>query len=262
MLRPLESSISAASDLLRDEMCRKGISPEPIVVGGSGGSGTRVVVELLRHFGVVFGEGQNESGDSLDFIPFLDRYAARVFAGHDVNYMEAARHLLEIFEKRLASGLAEHWAWKNPRSIFVLPLLHGLLPQMRFVHVIRHGMDIATSSNVHQLSLHGEAILGRKPVLGDSVDGAELWSKVNAQGAEWGKRLGERYLLLRYEDLCASPQTVMRSLRNCFGLPDATSKLDTPIQRPARRWAPSDCQRLIEQVEDFAPALRRFDYQC
>ena len=47
-------------------------SSSPIVIGGFGGSGTRVVVSLLQAAGVIMGSRLNGSPDLLDFVPLFD----------------------------------------------------------------------------------------------------------------------------------------------------------------------------------------------
>lgn len=53
-------------------------SSSPIVVGGIGGSGTRVVVNLPQAAGVVTGSRLNGSLDLLDFVPLLDAHVERL----------------------------------------------------------------------------------------------------------------------------------------------------------------------------------------
>ena len=49
----------------------------PVVIGGTGGSGTRAVQSALAAAGVFMGERLNESGDAMDFEPFLDPSSTR-----------------------------------------------------------------------------------------------------------------------------------------------------------------------------------------
>lgn len=262
MLNLAESSAPAAQGYLLERISDMGISPAPIVVGGSGGSGTRLAVEMLEQCGLDFGGNQNESRDSLGFVSFLDSYIDRILGHEQLDLVRAARDLAEFIAQRNPIDPQQLWAWKNPRSIYVLPLLDSLLPEMRFVHVVRHGMDMATSSNVHQMSLHGEAVLGRKPALGDPHDSAELWSRVNLQGADYGTRMGDRYCLLRYEDLCTQPAAMLGTLQRRFRLPEAPNEPGSLIRETPRRWRTEACARLQREVQGFAPALDRFGYQC
>tara|TARA_R100000789_G_scaffold98472_1_gene102472 strand:- start:21 stop:194 length:174 start_codon:yes stop_codon:yes gene_type:complete len=48
------------------------------VVGGSGGSGTRLVAQTLQAAGCDIGAQLNASLDALDFKPILERYVPKV----------------------------------------------------------------------------------------------------------------------------------------------------------------------------------------
>tara|TARA_R100000935_G_scaffold30651_2_gene51066 strand:+ start:269 stop:445 length:177 start_codon:yes stop_codon:yes gene_type:complete len=50
------------------------------VVGGSGGSGTRLVAQTLQAAGCDIGAQLNASLDALDFKPILERYVPKVLA--------------------------------------------------------------------------------------------------------------------------------------------------------------------------------------
>src|SRR5208283_3337534 len=73
--------------------------------------------------------------------------------------------------KRLAALIDEHksaippqaagWGWKNPRSIFILPLIQSLYPDFHFVHVVRDGRDMALSVNQNQLRKYYADIFGK-----------------------------------------------------------------------------------------------------
>ncbi len=186
----------------------------PIVVGGTGGSGTRLVVRLLREMGVQMGAYVNASEDALAFVRLYDRYVNPYRAAGTVNvrqfrmdmYRALHRHTREI-----NTGAA--WGWKNPRSIYLLPLLDRLIPGLRFIHVIRHGLDISMSENQNQLIKHGRAMLGESCTeLPRPLASALLWKGVNETAADYGRKMAGRYFLLRYEDLCAWPTPTMQSV--------------------------------------------------
>jgi hypothetical protein len=44
------------------------------MVGGTGGSGTRLVVQMLRRLGVDMGGDCNSAGDAMPFVPLYDRF--------------------------------------------------------------------------------------------------------------------------------------------------------------------------------------------
>ena len=69
---------------------------------------------------------------------------------------------------------------------------------------------MALSTNQNQLRKHGD---GSAPIPSDlppaRVRSIALWSWINLAAARYGReRLGERYLRIRFEDLCARPVAV------------------------------------------------------
>jgi hypothetical protein len=52
---------------------------------------------------------------------------------------------------------AARWGWKQPRSTLLLPFLDRVLPNLRFMHLIRDGRDMAYSANRTVTELHGAA---------------------------------------------------------------------------------------------------------
>jgi hypothetical protein len=53
----------------------------PIVIGGSGGSGTRAVARFLTAIAVKMGEYLNQSGDALAFVDTLDALINPILEG-------------------------------------------------------------------------------------------------------------------------------------------------------------------------------------
>lgn len=189
--------------------------PPPVVVGGIGGSGTRVVVQLLQSAGVCMGNRLNASLDMLDFVPQFEAHIQSILsvvrsASYSVADIAAAeRTTLFTALKAIIAGLEQEaggraWGWKNPRIIYLLPFVHALVPQMRFVHVVRDGRDMALSGNQNQLRTYGRDILGNNAT--DAVAAVRFWQVVNMSVMAWCQRhLPGRYLCLRYEDLLHAP---------------------------------------------------------
>ena len=64
---------------------------------------------------------------------------------------------------------------------------------------------MAFSENQVQLRKHGDAVLGPSDEP-EALRSIALWREVNLRAADFGEReLGDRYLRLRFEDLCAEP---------------------------------------------------------
>lgn len=257
----------------------------PVAIGGVGGSGTRVVAQFLIDLGFFLGADLNVSNDNLWFTllfkrreilgtgdeKFSDLVAvfrqamngsgalsavqldlARSLAGadrpsHDAEWLRHRARSLETWtaKERRASG---PWGWKEPNTHVVLDRLEPLLPGMKYVHVIRNGLDMAYSSNQAQLLLWGPYFLGLEGVDGSPRLSLKYWHAIHRVVLERGRRLGGRFLLLNYDRLCADPGEGLGTLLRFLGAepPGATrDRLLASIRPPQsvgrfRRHPPSD----------------------
>jgi hypothetical protein len=90
---------------------------------------------------------------------------------------------------------------KTPEYVRSMPLIGELLPESRFIHVIRDGRDVAASIVA--------APLGRT----DLGEAARSWVRTVSLGRRDGSRLGPaRYQEVRYERLVDDPPSVLRHI--------------------------------------------------
>lgn len=191
----------------------------PLVVGGTGGSGTRVAADMLRHMGVFMGTHLNDALDALEWVASLDTWVPRFLEQQsrmpDATFDAMAAELRACAERHRATlpDADAAWGWKNPRSIYLLPVFDALYPGMRFLHVVRDGRDMAFSRNQNQTTLYAPLLVGSRAADPLPVQAAALWSKVNAGAARYGaRRMGARYLWVRFEDLCAHRADTLQQL--------------------------------------------------
>ena len=265
----------------------------PIVVGCTGGSGSRVVAQVLQRNGCCIGRNLNFACDNMDFafclggrLTWLQRHFP--FAQDRA----PALHALDLFEKlyfsqplgpadrlhfariaaaylhprnlrllgtrsplqrlRSAAGLLlkSHpeptaatsqpdiaWGFKLPGSILLLHPLIDAYPELRFVHLVRNGKDMALSSN-QKLLLHYASLfdLPQKP---DTRNSFELWSRMNrwAHDVTAERMPTDRVLVLRFEDLCRDPGPTIDRLLAFANLPlrdSAVYDLPRPIDSIGR----------------------------
>jgi GT2 family glycosyltransferase len=231
---------------------------EPGVIGATGGSGTRVLAGIVRQAGMFIGSDLNGSRDALDFAAFSDRWVGRELPP------EAAAELRALVLRQHADAGGEPFGWKEPRSVYLLPLLAAEVPALRFLHVVRDGRDMAFSENQVQLRKHGDAVLGASDET-EALRSMSLWRAVNLQAADFGEHeLGERYLRIRFEDLCAEPAAVTAQVLAFFGLDGdaeriAAEEVEAPGSLGRWRTEPAEVVRALE--ERAGDALRRFGYQ-
>jgi GT2 family glycosyltransferase len=231
---------------------------EPGVIGATGGSGTRVLAAIVQRGGLFVGSDLNRSLDALDFAAFFDRWVGRELSP------DAAAELRALVARQHAEANGRPWGWKEPRSVYLLPFLDAQLPGLRFLHVVRDGRDMAFSENQVQLRKHGDAVLGPTDEA-TALRSIALWREVNLDAADFGEReLGDRYLRIRFEDLCAEPAARVADVLRFFGLDGDPEQLAADeVQAPSTlgRWREADPELRAALTERAADALERFGYQ-
>jgi len=80
----------------------------PNIIGGTGGSGTRVVARIVRHGGMYIGTHLNDSEDALDLARYSDRWINRflapdAFPGVLATRIEMIKDLKAVLANRSAS---------------------------------------------------------------------------------------------------------------------------------------------------------------
>jgi len=268
----------------------------PIVVGGGGGSGTRVVAEILSGLGVDTGFDLNGAHDDLTWTMLLKRawwktgatnaqihhamsvydraragdgshrhadrrYAARaavqrVFHGTNKNPLARAMwgaRRVQRFAARRPRPEAALWGWKEPSTHVFLPELCEHYPGMRYIHMIRHGLDMALSSNQIQARRWSREYgldTPRGPV--SPRRSLAYWVRSNSRAIATGtERLGGRFLLLRFEDLCDEPAAQIERLASFVGV---TPSDETSERLSALPRSPASRGRFIgHPLDDFDP---------
>jgi sulfotransferase family protein len=256
----------------------------PVVVFGSGGSGTRAIAAALREAGVYLGARTNRANDSLVLKPFLrrwpevylerSRWVETMWRAPDVGEVEAPdaamvddlRATIDAQREGIPAPDAP-WGWKAPRTIYVLPALHGLVPDVITVQLVRDGRDMAYSANQNQLQAFGEIMLDDYRGAPDPVRSIALWSRVNVAAVRYAERfIGANHLVLRYEDVCADPAAAVRQLLDHVGLESSRQLAEraAALVQPspsAGRWRQEDGKEVDAVLAAGAPGLREFGYE-
>ncbi len=252
-------------------------SPAPIVIGATGGTGTRALQAVLAEAGVAMGRRLNYAGDAEDFIAVYDRWInpildqvrrpdyrlADLDAATATGVMDDLRQAIAAHTARLDTS--RRWGWKNPRSMYLLPVIAALYPDLHFIHVLRDGRDMALSDNQNQRDKHYASAFG-VPNPGTAAASARLWGEANLAVADWGERcLGARYIRLRIEDLCSAPHAECARLLAALdldrpGLLDRVAAIPQP-QASFGRWRSlAQPDLLHEDTGALARGLARFGY--
>jgi len=231
--------------------------PGPIAIGGVGGSGTRIIAQILSNLGYYIGDTLNEALDNLWFTILFKRPRWFHAFPTDADIFRA----LALFERAMLHGLAsdisaadssyivdlveqiersgkstgasrEHadrlirsekpdferylgWGWKEPNSHLFLRQLCQKLDELRYIHVIRHGLDMAFSTNQQQAMNWGR-LYGIESPQGCPMHPTAMldyWIAANTVAIRTGEELlNERFLLINYDSMCTNPHNTLSSL--------------------------------------------------
>jgi hypothetical protein len=267
------------------------VSKTPIAVGGVGGSGTRLIAGLLRDAGVFMGDDLNGSCDLLWFTLLFkypdvhdiddDRFERLVDilvagltggtrldarAREDVAMLAGqarpqhpAESLRAMAESLLAAvdRPAHHgrWGWKEPNTHVVIERLWRRLPELRYVHVVRNGADMAFSGNQNQLALWGPRVLGDQGEVSPRRS-LRYWCQVHRRIRALLAANPQRMYWLDYDNFCRNPHEEFESLRRFLALPAETVP-DLSVVRPPGepRHAHSDLSMLAPSDLAYVSSL-------
>lgn len=244
----------------------------PIVVGGVGGSGTRVVAAALRTAGIFIGHDLNRPLDNLTFSLLFNRpkwwarhrslggmrirSVLRLFANQMTTPHQSTRLALESglailshsqhnrkwraerLRSTWAATLKPHgrWGWKSPISHLYLPELDQALG-VRYVHVIRNGLDMAIARNQLQPTFWSDVVGVKAEGLVGPRRSLRYWYTANMNALNYGAGMRDRFLLLRYEDLCSNAEQEMARLMRFIEVdvdPKALASLVSPSSKVGR----------------------------
>jgi hypothetical protein len=220
------------------------------------------------------GRRLNEAGDALELYDFADRWIERYHRAWAGNREPSEHHALAsdlreaVAALRAGADPRAPWGWKQPRSIYFLPLLHETFPELRFVHVIRDGRDIAFGPQSDGVLERAELALepSPRPDLPAPLRLMELWTRVNLLAADYGEaRLASGYLRVRLEDLCRTPRREIARLCAFEGSgadPARVRELSGLINPSASlgRWRHVGGAAAKAASEVGGPGLTRFGY--
>ena len=246
----MSENASDAPDPVRDACPGLG---EPVIACNKSHSGSRLLARLLAEGGVFMGAERNESEDALPVLGLVEH----LVRGHYPDYArlwpdaaavrEAARRAHAGFDRHLvgydrASGAP--WGWKLCESAYALPFLARLFPRARVIHLVRDGRDVAFCDHrapddpfwrkIHFdtdriASWRGLRLTGPAYRRRPHVYNAVHWSNAVRVARAYGSMLGDRYLEVRYEDLCTDFAASAARVLRFAGAPD----VDRAIARVA-----------------------------
>ncbi len=226
-----------------------------IAIGALGGSGTRAVAQLLIDAGIFMGNPLNFANDNTFFtacfmnpswqamasagdiaqrISIFEKYMrSRSISKAELDKLErlpystSYQYPPDLFPTlRNQAALKEPlttWGWKEPNTHIYLEQLANYFPKLKYIHVLRHGLDMAFARNKKQLFNWGHlfGIEAKEDESAEEISRKQLdyWIHSTNKVMETGNQLlGDRFYVLRYEDVCLNPEREIPVLLNFLGL--------------------------------------------
>jgi hypothetical protein len=227
----------------------------PVILLGMHRSGTSLIARLLDELGLFQGDELQEDHESTHFLEIDETLLKRAGATWDNprpirGFMENARAAdltvrclhEDLSGRQIASflgkkrfgkfgGLAkmdQPWGWKDPRTVFTLPLWLKLFPAAKLVYIVRNGVDVASSLGVREVRelarrveefdakrkktgrLTSHSLLQRAGFKGSArcltLDGAfSLWEEYVAEAERQLASVANERRIVNYERFLAEP---------------------------------------------------------
>ncbi len=198
--------------------------PGPVIIGGCPRSGTTLLrVMLDSHTHVVCGPeskfiphvAEQWLSTAESFGPILQATLGTPDVELARAYGAVIRGVLDGVRRRSGKPVV---AEKTPQNVLAFTRLQWMLPDARFVHVIRDGRDVVCSLLDQDWT---DAMTG-EPIdyTADPAKAATAWVGFVQAGRQMrGQPGASRYHEVRYEALVAEPEATMRALCGFLGLP-------------------------------------------
>lgn len=254
-------------------------SGQPVAVGGIGGSGTRLIAEILSRVGLYMGGDLNETNDTLWFTLLFKRVE---LLGNDAEFARGLDVFFKVMcgtgditaaDKQWLAGLAQHdrlqhdarwlrervntlltalasrndgddsrprtrWGWKEPNTHIFLDKLDAAVPRLRYIHVMRNGLDMAFSANQNQPQLWGPCFVHTMPFEPGPRYSLQYWCMMQKRAIHLGQEMGARFLLFNYDAFCDDPQGGLATLLNFLEIEVDEARFRTLaglVQQPSTR---------------------------
>ena len=237
----------------------------PIVVGGIGGSGTRLFGMILSNLGVWLGHRAylNPGLDNLQSATIIERMDWRAISKEsrlDILRQDFRRLGDQILRDVTITEPASAFGWKNPPMQLFLPELFAAYPEARYVHCLRNGLDMVYSSNHNQFRRWRWAVgLEDEEELPEAL--LDYWIRTTGAALEVIEEKGG--LIVRYEDICGKPAESIKRIAEALELP-APPKKDLASLRaqidPSDRIGQGNGESLEPFRVDQLAALAEYGY--
>jgi hypothetical protein len=237
---------------------------QPVILLGMHRSGTAMIARLLDELGLFQGHELQEDHESMWFLEINELLLNRVNATWDnpapiltfLNHSDAfdltvtcladdlsSKRTREFLGRKRSSkagtlgGYDQPWGWKDPRTIYTLPLWLALFPGAKLVYIVRNGVDVASSLKVREVRelKRRQEEFDKKPASGGrsrlqragfkgsarclTLDGGfSLWEEYVGRAEQTLAEVSNPRLIIHYEKFLTNPAEPLAELAKFCGV--------------------------------------------
>lgn len=224
----------------------------PVVMTGRGGSGTRLLSQLMQNANIFIGNEVNATEDSIEWVrPIYDlvindiRLENNRFSEMHIDRLRLnATNILRLRKDKID----RMWGWKLPETMLCVPEVFKAFPKARLIHLVRHPVSLSLR-RTHMTSRFNNQVgksvltkayaehgldLSQVEKNPEYLNNALSWEYQVSRVLDFAEShlSDEQYLLVHYEDIYTNPQRVLNKINEFLGLPPAiAAKLEIDMQR-------------------------------
>ncbi len=227
------------------------VQANPVLVIGMHRSGTRLAAQILERLGVFMGADQQADSESVTFMLINEGilhqcgafWSEPMSAHFALSQPEFVDRLAATTRQALTAQVGNFvgrsgwrpgptpeesrpFGWKDPRNTFTLPVWKQIFPELRALHIVRHGVDVAASlARRHAKALRaasgGEVPPALTVIRDDGLgvlssrrgwtlaEALTMWEQYVEKARLEMEDLNGRSLEIRFEDLLERPAQVI-----------------------------------------------------
>lgn len=225
----------------------------PLIISGVGGSGTRVVAEVVQNIGYYIGDDLNVANDNLlftllfkrpkwminvhtkqlnvnegmsilekslnkdrnikfrEYIFLLRSVISILLFGHTHNRARSfsrwpISRVKKLFqEKGYEKNKHLGWGFKEPNSHLLLPEFAEYFGNIKYLHVVRNGLDMCLSDNQQQLYTWGK-LFGIRNIENEQKQSFNYWKRANRRAVDISRKNTKiDFKIVSFEKIVDSP---------------------------------------------------------
>jgi hypothetical protein len=275
---------------------------QPVILLGMHRSGTAMIARLLDQLGLFQGGELQEDHESVWFLDYNELLLNRVNATWD--HPEPMLHFLgnrdafeltcKCLEDDLSSARTRQflgikwsspgrtlldferpWGWKDPRTLYTLPLWLELFPGAKLVYIVRNGVDVASSLRVREKrelarrrkEFDSKPAVGRRSRLQRAgfkgsarcltLDGGfTLWEQYLNQAERLLATAPNRRQVIHYERFLADPAGPLTELARFCGVQSDPASVEGAIQKVGVNAGRANAYAADREILEFYTQVR------